>query len=89
MSVFPYVRVSVPPHPVSETENFANQRSQIYLKCEEKHTSTLHFSSWQGKAELGISDFKATLEFHHLLTVGPKQFFALAHLGCNSEAGTF
>ena len=31
---------------------------------------------------------KLTSAFRHFLSVGPKQLFALAHLGCTSKAGT-
>ena len=45
--------------------------------------------SHRGKAEMRILNFKTTWsEFHHLPRVGPKQLYALAHLGCTHESGT-
>ena len=38
----------------------------------------------RGEAELCIYNFKK----HHLPTVGPKQMYASAHLGCTRAAGT-
>ena len=46
----------------------------------------VHYIIRRGEAELRILEL--TSVFHHLHSVGPKQFCVLAHLGCTREVST-
>ena len=52
----------------------------------EEKPSYAHDNIRQGKAKLRLP--KITSVFHHLPSIGPKQLFVLAHLGCTLEADT-
>ena len=47
----------------------------------------IHFNIRREEAKLCI--LKLATVFHHLSSVSPKQLYALAHLGCTREVGTF
>ena len=58
--------------------------SDSWDQCGKAEPSYVQYIIRQGEAELRILEH--TSVFHHLPSVGPKQFFALAHLGCTREA---
>ena len=53
---------------------------------DEEKLSYIHYDIRREEAKRRI--LKLASVFYHLLSVGPKQLCALAHLGCTHEAGT-